>query len=149
MNVSTAHSIANISGTMHMYLGKLVMMLWRELKAEQTSSWLRWMVSRDSRSSRSSRLIPSGMMRGMAITHVLSRSSLGFTTPLQREREREVKWLCKAGVTDSPQNLLLRSPSNLLVGGGEGPPHTVVQSSQDPIQRSPYTAGVGEVKPEY
>ena len=39
---------------------------------------------------RYSRLIPSGRMRGMAATHVLSRSSFGFT-PLAVTRRQKVK----------------------------------------------------------
>lgn len=41
---------------------------------------------RDSRSMSSGLDIPSGRMRGMAATHVLNKSILGFLSPLKKTR---------------------------------------------------------------
>lgn len=45
---------------------------------------LQELIYRDSRSMSSDFDIPSGRMRGMAATHVLNKSILGFLSPLER-----------------------------------------------------------------
>ena len=75
----------NILVTWCRQLGKLVMMFWREVNAVRTSSWSMWIVSRERRSMRSSRVISAGMIRGIAAMQVLRRSSLGFTGLRRRE----------------------------------------------------------------
>ena len=75
-----------------------MIILCNEEKVVRTSSWSMWIVNLESRSMRSSLDIPSGIILGMAATHVLSRSSLGFTG-LQVGVVCRVRSACSMGYT--------------------------------------------------
>lgn len=76
--------------TLWRHEGKLVTMPVSDIIVVRTISLSMCMVSRESRSSRSSLDMPSGRILGMAATQVRRRSSFGFT-PLDKDGGRGVE----------------------------------------------------------